>query len=183
VAQGQIDVRPFSNPSKISFENFEASIVLLTTGGMVYLTVGLGVGFTVVGRSVGLLDVGLFVGSGVGSGVGITGGFRVVSHASSFLHPTFFHTTSQQAAYESYKKLEPAQLVGYSFEYLQVPNAKGLGCHMQPGASVGFGVDGFGVGTFVGFGVGALDGFGVGTFVGFGVGMIIYGFVFFIQKI
>lgn len=80
-------------------------MVVLTTGGMVYGTVGLGVGFADVGLIVGLdvdgWDVdGLDVdGLDEGSVVGLRSDSSV-SHASSFVQPEFFiwNTTSQQAS-------------------------------------------------------------------------------------
>jgi len=100
-------------------------MVVLTTGGMVYGTVGLGVGFADVGLIVGLdvdgwdvdgLDVdGLDVDGWDVDGLDVDGldvdgldegsvvGLRSdssVSHASSFAQPEFFiwNTTSQQAS-------------------------------------------------------------------------------------
>lgn len=61
VIHGQTADKPWSNPSKIEVVNFDASMVTLTTGGMVYWAVGFSVGFLVVG-----FDVGLDVGSSVG---------------------------------------------------------------------------------------------------------------------
>jgi len=80
-------------------------MVVLTTGGMVYGTVGLGVGFADVGLIVGLdvdgWDVdGLDVdGLDEGSVVGLRSDSSV-SHASSFAQPEFliWNTTSQQAS-------------------------------------------------------------------------------------